>query len=171
VHIQVDYVATESDFAAAVEINAAGRPTVRWAMVGFWAALAVAGAATATWWVTVPAVLLGLVQVWSIRVGTGKMARLTARRFAGPTSVRITDESLSFAAGGVGYEIPWAAVARVVDNPLAWAVASKDATGANGAGATLLKAPFSPQQRAEFDGFLAALPGVTRVVRGAAAAA
>ncbi|MER5863469.1 hypothetical protein [Kitasatospora sp. NPDC002040] len=162
--IQVEYVATEEELAAALRANAGRHLVIRWVIVGAWGALALLGALGGLWVIAVPSVLLGAGQVWLITVGTGKVAGFAAKRFGGPTSVRLTDDGVSYTGGPVHHEFPWSSVTRVLNGPLAWALSSNQKDGRNPKGATLLKAHFTPEQRAELDAFLAARPGGTKAV-------
>ncbi|MFJ9520192.1 hypothetical protein ACIRPK_18280 [Kitasatospora sp. NPDC101801] len=153
--IRADYTATEADLAEAIRNHTTRRPVRRWLLTGFWVLVGLFGL-LGPWVVTVIAVT-GLALIWATPALHRKIVLMTARRFSGPTVVRITGEGLDYAVGATRHEVPWASVTRVTDNPVAWAVASNLKTTARvPVGATVLKAGLTPEQQAEFAAFLAA---------------
>ncbi len=74
--------------------------------------------------------------------------------------VRLTDDALQLNTPALDRSIPWPSVNKVAHNPVAWTV-SVMKVGTVPLAATVLKAPFTEAERAEFDTFLARLPEVS----------
>ncbi|MFD8703952.1 YcxB family protein [Kitasatospora sp. NPDC059648] len=164
--IQVTYEATTEDIVASVTANASARPWLRWAIVGLWLLVAVACAAVGSTWFAIAAFFFGFVQVVNITAGGRRMGLKVAPRYVGPTTVRLTDDGLRLTTPATDRRIPWSAVNKVAHNPVAWTVLSQK-VGTPPQSATVLKAPFTEAERAEFDAFLARLPKVSHKGRSA----
>ncbi|MGW2376241.1 hypothetical protein [Kitasatospora sp. NPDC001683] len=111
-------------------------------------------------WFAIAAFFFGFVQVVNITAGGRRMGLKVAPRYVGPTVVRLTDDALHLKTPTLDRTIPWSSVNKVAHNPVAWTVLSQK-MGTPPLSATVLKAPFTEAQRAEFDAFLARLPKVS----------
>ncbi|WP_371477040.1 hypothetical protein [Kitasatospora sp. NBC_00315] len=169
--IQVEYEATGEDITASVVANSTARPALRWAGFGLCCLLAVLGIVAGSVLLTLPALLLAGFQLWNLTVGPRQIGAKVGRWYVGPTAVRITDLGLSVRTDAGLRELSWAMVTRIADNPVAWTIMAKRAGGGAPVAATILKAAFSPEERAGFSAFLAGLPGVRYRRTGAPASA